>query len=248
MAAPIEEVTHSVNFNSSNCCFDTTICSYMAPDNNYLESMSSVQYKIVFADNTQVVYTGIRSVPLSCHLLSTYICLVMLHRVLFILCLRKSLYSWNSVKSIEKFPLIIHGGLQVILKLNRSVVINTFQSANDFDLDIVQSEFASFADDTDYEFWYAAFGHIFKIHVHRNLDKDRSLIPDYPSNFNYNPSALSKFNHQVPKPREFNSIEEFQLIFHNRCEPFPNESNSVLKYFSTIIDKFPQLSWVFFLK
>jgi hypothetical protein len=62
------------------------------------------------------------------------------------------LYSWNSVKSIGKFALIDDGVLSVVRKLDRSVVINTFQSGNDFVLDLVPSESGSLADDTDYDF------------------------------------------------------------------------------------------------
>jgi hypothetical protein len=82
--------------------------------------------------------------------------------VLFVPSLRKSLYSWNSVKSIGKFALIDDGVLQVIRKLDRSVVINAFQSGNDFVLDLVPTESASLADDTDYDFWHAALGHPLK--------------------------------------------------------------------------------------
>jgi hypothetical protein len=79
------------------------------------------------------------------------------------------LYSWNRVKSIGKFALIDDGVLQVVRKLDRSVVINTFQSGNEFVLDHVPSETSSLADDTDYVFWHAALGHPFKANVNRKL-------------------------------------------------------------------------------
>jgi hypothetical protein len=65
------------------------------------------------------------------------------------------LYSWNSVKSIRKFALINDGVLQVVRKLDTSVVINTLQCSNDFVLDLGPSESASLADDIDYDFWHA---------------------------------------------------------------------------------------------
>jgi hypothetical protein len=76
----------------------------------------------------------------------------LLRRVLFVPSLRKSLYSWNSVKSIGKFALIDDGVLQVVRKLDRSVAINAFQSGNDFVLDLEPNESASLADDTDNDF------------------------------------------------------------------------------------------------
>jgi hypothetical protein len=82
-----------------------------------------------------------------------------LHRVLFVASLRKSLYSWNSIKSIGKFALINDGILQVIRKIDRPVVINTFQSGNDFVLDLVPNESASLADEADYDVWHAPLGH-----------------------------------------------------------------------------------------
>jgi hypothetical protein len=120
----------------------------------------------------------------------------LLRRVLFVPSLRKSLYSWNSVKSIGKFALIDDGGLQIIRKIDRSVVINTFQSGNDFVLDLVPSESASLAEDTDYDFWHAALGHPFKANMNRKLYEDGYLIPDCPSNFTCNPCALSKSKHK----------------------------------------------------
>jgi hypothetical protein len=82
------------------------------------------------------------------------------------------LYSWNSVNSIRKSGLIDDGVLQVVRKLYRSVVINTFQSGNDFALDLVPTESASLADDTDYDVWHAALGHLFKANLNRKLYED----------------------------------------------------------------------------
>jgi hypothetical protein len=134
------------------------------------------------------------------------------------------LYSWNSVKSIGKLALIDDGVLQVVRKLDRSVVINTFQSGNDFVLDPVPSESASLADDTDYDFWHAALGHPFKANVNRKVYEDGYLIPDCPSNCICNPCALSKSRHKVPTPVESKSIEGFELIHIDDCRPFPNKS------------------------
>jgi hypothetical protein len=203
----------------------------MTPDRNCFESFSSVRGNVVLADKTQVEYTGVGSVRLSCHLPSGDISVVLLRRVLFVPSLRKSLYSWNSVKSIGKFALIDDGVLQVVRKLDRSVVINTFQSGNDFVLDLVPSESASLADDTDYDFWHAALGHPFKANVNRKLYEDGYLIPDCPSNFTCNPCALSKSKHKVPKPVESKSTEVFELIHTDVCGPFPNESYGGSKYF-----------------
>jgi hypothetical protein len=107
--------------------------------------------------------------------------------------------SWNSVKSIGIFALIDDGVLQVVRELDRSVVINTFQSGNDFVLDLVLSESGSLTDDTDYDFWHAALGHLFKANVNRKLDEDGYLIPDCPSNFTCNLCALSKSKHKVTR-------------------------------------------------
>jgi hypothetical protein len=59
-----------------------------------------------------------------------------------------------------------------VRKLDRSVVIKTFQSGNDFVLDLVPSKFASLVDDPDYDFYHAAVGHPFKGNVNRKLDED----------------------------------------------------------------------------
>jgi hypothetical protein len=56
------------------------------------------------------------------------------------------------VKSIGKFVLIDDGILKVIHKLDRSVVIKTFQSDNDFVFDLLPSESASLADDKHSDF------------------------------------------------------------------------------------------------
>jgi hypothetical protein len=72
------------------------------------------------------------SVRLSCRLPSGAIFVVMMHRVLFDLSLPKSLYRWNSIKLIGTFALIDDGVLQVVRKLDRSVVINTLRTGNDF--------------------------------------------------------------------------------------------------------------------
>jgi hypothetical protein len=114
--------------------------------------------------------------------------------------------------------------LQVIRKIDRSLVINTFQYANDFVLDLMPSESVSLADDTDYDFWHAALGHPFKPNVNRKLYEDAYLITDYPSNFTYNPCALSKSKHKVTKPVESKSTEVLEYIHTDVCRPLPNES------------------------
>jgi hypothetical protein len=161
-AAPVQEVANTVSSKSSKWIFDTGTSSHMTLDRNCFESLSSGRGNVVLADKTQVEYTGVGSVRLSCRLPSGDISVVLLRRVLFVPSLRKSLYSWNSVKSIGKFAVIDDGGLEVVRKLDRCVVINTSQSGNDFVLDLGPSESASFADETVYDFWHAALGHLFK--------------------------------------------------------------------------------------
>jgi hypothetical protein len=155
----------------------------MNPDRNCFESFLSVRGNVVLVDKTQIEYTGVGTVRLSCSLPSGDISVVLLCRVVCVPSLLKSLYSWNSVKLKGKFALIDDGILQVIRKLNRSVVINTLQSGNDVVLDLVSSESASLADDTDYEFWHATLGHQFTANMNRKLEEDEYLILDSPSNF-----------------------------------------------------------------
>jgi hypothetical protein len=146
------------------------------------------------------------------------------------------LYSWKTLKSIEKFGLIDDGVLQVIRKLDRSVVINTFQSGNDFVLDLVTTESASLADDTDYDFWHAALGHPFKANMNLKLYEDGYLIPDCLSNFTYNPCALSKSKHNIPSPVESISADVFEVIHTDVCGCFTNESDEGSKCVFTMID------------
>jgi hypothetical protein len=141
----------------------------MSLDRNCFESFSSVRSNVVLTDKTQVEYTGIGSVSHPCHLSSGYISVVLLYRVLFVPSLQKSLYSWNSVKWIRKFAAIDDGVFQFVRKLDRCVVIHTFQSGNKFVLDLVLSESASIADDTDCHFWHAVLDHPFKANRNRKL-------------------------------------------------------------------------------
>jgi hypothetical protein len=214
----------------------------MSPDKNCFESFSSVRGNVVLADKTQVEYTGVGLGRLSCPLPSGGISVVLLRRVLFVPSLRKSLYSWNSAKSIGKFALIDDGILQVVRKLDRCVVIHTFQSGHDFVLDLVPSESASLANDTDYEFWHAALGHPFKANVNPKLYEDGYLNLDCPSNFTCNPRAMSTSKHKIPKPVESKSIEVIELIHTDVCRHFPNESYGGSKYFLTVIDDFSRFS------
>jgi hypothetical protein len=117
-------------------------------------------------------------VRLSCRLPSGDISVIQLRRFLFVPSLRKSLYIWNSVESIGKFALVDDGDRQVFRKLDRSVVINTFESATYFVLDLVLSECASLADDMDYDLRHAALGHPFNANLNRILYKAGYLIPD----------------------------------------------------------------------
>jgi hypothetical protein len=125
-AAPVQEVANTVSSNSSKWIFYTGASSHTTPDRNFFQSFSSVRGNGVLADKTQLEYTRVSSVRLSSRLPSGDISVVFLRRVLFVPSLRKSLYSWKSVKSIGKFALIDDGVLQVVRKLDRSVVITTF--------------------------------------------------------------------------------------------------------------------------
>jgi hypothetical protein len=140
------------------------------------------------------------------------------------------------------------GVLQWVRQLDRSVVINTFQSGDDFVLDLELIESGSLTDDTDYDFWHAALDHLFKANVNRKLYEDGYLIPDCPSNFTCNPCALSNSKHKLPQLVESKSTELFELIHTYVCGPIPNESYHGSKYFLTVIDDFSCVSWVFFLK
>jgi hypothetical protein len=81
----------------------------MTPEKNYLESFSSVRGNVVLASKTQVESTSVGSVRLSYRFPSGDISVVLLRRVLFVPSLRKSLSSWNIVKSIGKFALFDDG-------------------------------------------------------------------------------------------------------------------------------------------
>jgi hypothetical protein len=116
MAAPVQQVIHTVSSNSSKWIFDTGASSHMTLDANGFESSSSVQGNVVLTDKTQVEYTGVGLVCISCDLPSGDISVVLLHRVHFVPSLRKSLYSLYSVPSIGKFALIDDGVLQVVHK------------------------------------------------------------------------------------------------------------------------------------
>jgi hypothetical protein len=104
MAAPIQEVANTVSSNSSKWIFNTGASSHMTRDRNCFESFSSVRGNVVLADKTQVEYTAVSSVRRSCRLPSGEISVVLLHRVLFVQSLRKSLYSWNSVSQKGNLP------------------------------------------------------------------------------------------------------------------------------------------------
>jgi hypothetical protein len=246
--APVLEVANTVTSNSSKWIFNTGTSSHLTPDRNWFESFSSVRGNIVLADKTQVEYTDVGSVRLSCRLPSGDISVVLLRCTVLVPSLRKCLYSWNSSKLIWKFALIDDGVLQVVRKLDRSVVINTFQSGNDFVLDLVLSESGYLTDDTDYDFWHAALGHLFKANVNRKLYEDVYLTPDCPSNVTCIPCPMSKSKHKVPNPVESKSIEVFELIHIDVCRPFPNESYGGSKYCVTVINDFSCFLWVFFLK
>jgi hypothetical protein len=73
------------------------------------------------------------------------------------------------VLAIGQFALIINGVLQVVRKLDSSVVINTFQSSNNVVLDLLPTESASIVDNMDYDFWPTALGHHFTAFMNRNL-------------------------------------------------------------------------------
>jgi hypothetical protein len=87
------------------------------------------------------------------------------------------LSSWNCIKSIVKFAQMDNGVLQVVLNLDRSVVINAFESWNDIDLDLVPSESPSLVDDMDYDFWHPALVYPFKANMNWKLYKDGYVIP-----------------------------------------------------------------------
>jgi hypothetical protein len=112
--AHFQEVANTVSANASKWIFDTGASSHMTLDRNCFKSFSSVQGNVVLADKTQVESTGVGSVPLSCRFPSGDISVVLVCHVLYVPSLRKSLYSWNSVKSIGKFALIDDGVLQVV--------------------------------------------------------------------------------------------------------------------------------------
>jgi hypothetical protein len=98
----------------------------MTLEGNCFEAFTSVRGNVVLTDKTQVEYTGVSSVCLSCCLPRREISVFLLRYVLIVPSLRKSLYSCHSVKLIGTFALIYDGVLQVVCKLDRSIVIEFF--------------------------------------------------------------------------------------------------------------------------
>jgi hypothetical protein len=129
-------------------------------------------------------------------------------------------YSWNSVKSIGKFILIDDGMSQIVRKLDRSLIINTFQSSNNVILHLSQSESTSLTSDTDYYLWDATLDHLCKVNVNRKRYEDGYLIPDCLSTFTYNTCTLSKSKHKALKPVESKSPPVFDLIHTDCCGLF----------------------------
>jgi hypothetical protein len=158
MEAYVSKVATPVRSSSFEGIFDTCASSHMTSDRNSLESFLPGRDNVVYADKAQAEYTSVSSVRLSCQISSAKITVVLLGHVQFVSGIRKSLYSWNSIKSIGKFPLIGDGVLQILCSFHGSVVINTFQSANDFNFLHVLTKSESLAVDMDDEFWDAALG------------------------------------------------------------------------------------------
>jgi hypothetical protein len=90
------------------------------------------------------------------------------------------------------------GVLQIIPKLDRSKVIPTFQSGNSFVLDLVSPESESLADDTDFDYYHSALGHLRKANVNQTLYEAGYLILDRPPPFSYNTCALSILKYKDP--------------------------------------------------
>jgi hypothetical protein len=109
-----------------------------------------------------------------------------------------------------KFAQINNGILQVVPKLDRSVVINTFECCNNINLDLVPSESPSLVDDIDYDFWNAALVHPFKANMNWKLYKDAYLIPNSLSTLTCPMCTLAKSQPNVPNPVDSKSTEVFK--------------------------------------
>jgi hypothetical protein len=208
-AATVLEVTTTKSSKSSYWIFDNSESSDMTLDSNWFESVSTVSGYIVFGDKTQVKYTEVDSDSLCYCLSQRDISVVLLHHHLFVGGLRKSLYSWNSIKLLGKFALNDNGNLLVVRKLDRSVPLNLFQSAKNFVLDLILSESTSHADNTDYDFWNPTLGPLFKANVNWKCDQAANLVLACAPTFTSNPCPLSKSNHKVRKPVELKSTAVF---------------------------------------
>jgi hypothetical protein len=94
---------------------------------------------------------------------------VKLHNVLFVLSLRKSKDSSNSSKLLQIYALIYNSHLQLAQNIDRSVMINTYQSTNNVVVDLILSDSASLTNDADYNFQHAILGHPFKANMNQKL-------------------------------------------------------------------------------
>jgi hypothetical protein len=93
MGAPIEEIANTVISKSFQWIFDTSSSPYITPGSNHFKSFLSVLGNIVLNKITQVEYTGVSLVCLSCHLIDKYISVIRLYGVFFLPNLRNSLYN-----------------------------------------------------------------------------------------------------------------------------------------------------------
>jgi hypothetical protein len=65
----------------------------MIPDRNDVEYFSSFRSNVVLANKTYVEYTGIGLFHIRCRMPIRDIAILLLHRILFVQSLRKSIYS-----------------------------------------------------------------------------------------------------------------------------------------------------------
>jgi hypothetical protein len=149
---------------------------------------------------------------------------------------------------IGKFALVDVGVLQVVCKIDRSVLINTFPSSNDCVFDLIRSESSSVLYDTDFDFWHAAVGHQIKANVNRKLCEAGYLIPECPSKFTCNPCTLSKSQQIVSQLVKSKAKEVFELRHTDIYGHFPNELYVGSKYCLTVFHDFSSFFSVFFLK
>jgi hypothetical protein len=208
----------------------------MTPDAVLFRDIWPIRSEVRVRNSSRIPVYGISTVSLFVVLKDRSIKNVMLKDYLYVPSLKKSLFSWSKLKSLNQHYLEDCADMLVRKIVHNEVILWATEYLRTHLLNIPTITLKAYS---TYTFWYKALGYpSHDLMKYVNMFSDGDLIPSKPKNFDCDSYLQSKSTHKVAKLLHDHVKSKFDVIHSDVHGPLAGQSLGGKRYFVMFIDEF----------